>query len=78
MKVLNKKIMRMNIYPKDEYDMELYNSLILEDEYIIYNPKVEVNTILNKKVSDYATYISGRFERIKVKRDGRRFELNLN
>lgn len=67
--------MRMNIYPKDEYDMDFYSSLILEDEYLIYTP--------NKNELPYykygkGAYFSGRFERIKVKRDGRRFELNLN
>jgi hypothetical protein len=77
MKTIDKEIMRLGIYLGDEYDTELYNSLILKDSYLLYSPSKVKNGIAQD-----AIYQSGRFERIKVKTKSKTginlFDFNLN
>ncbi len=65
--------MRLGIYAGGEIDKELYTTLILKDAYIFYSPsKVKDGQVQN------GVYISGRFQRIKIKRNNKRFDFNLN
>jgi hypothetical protein len=69
---INKEIMRMGIYICDRYEMDLYDSLILDDEYVFYTP--------SKSSTQFHTGITlfGKFERIKIKHNNKSFDFNLN
>lgn len=73
MNKIDKEIMRLGVYVNYNFDNEKYTSLILKDAYMLYSPsKIKDGQIQN------GIYLSGRFERIKLKENEQRFDFNLN
>ena len=73
MKTLNKEIMRVALYSGNETDNELYSTLILRDAYLFYSP----SNVKNGEIQG-GRYLSGRFQRIKIKKSNQKFDFNLN
>ena len=73
MKTLDKEIMRVALYSGNEINTELYTTLILKDAYLFYSP----SKVRNGQVQN-GIYLSGRFQRIKIKENEKRFDFNLN
>lgn len=65
--------MRLGLFAGNEVDNITYTSLILKDAYTIYSPsKVKNGEIQN------GILLSGRFQRIKIKRNKKNYDFNLN